>query len=405
MLLVTPLLLWCLLQGISAYIPGVVKSDLEYVRARASTQNRHVRKRGTNDAVFEEPLSNFLTFYTMNMSIGEPNQEVTVLVDTGSSDLWVPGKSFKNGFDIEQSRSWNLLSKDFLIRYVKGFAKGLWGKDHVGFSSLVKLKSQRLAVATESSESDMGVFGIGPINSEVSNLLYDNVPASLVKQGHIIKNAYSIFLDDQKSQTGSILFGGIDQAKFIPPLQTVSMTSTSAMEVTLSAVEISDRRYELPTPVVLDTGTSLMYLPQVYVEAIAREFGATYDPETALFLASKEHLLKYETPDRLTFDLSGAVITVPFRELFWPIQWFVDTHDDSDLYALTMMSNSEALGYSILGDTFLRSAYVVYNIDDGEISLAQASYHSDSHVTPIVSPLSLFTGEEPAINSTKSSLC
>lgn len=37
-------------------------------------------------------LANEQSFYSVELAIGTPSQNLTVLLDTGSADLWVPGK-------------------------------------------------------------------------------------------------------------------------------------------------------------------------------------------------------------------------------------------------------------------------------------------------------------------------
>ena len=39
--------------------------------------------------------------------------------------------------------------------------------------------------------------------------------------------------------------------------------------------------------------------------------------------------------------------------------------------------------YNILGDNFLRSAYIVYDLDDNEISLAQVKYTTASNIAAL----------------------
>uniref|UniRef100_A0A060TAG1 ARAD1C45606p n=1 Tax=Blastobotrys adeninivorans TaxID=409370 RepID=A0A060TAG1_BLAAD len=359
---------------------GVVKAPLELYNASGGNYSRLRRRNYEGGSAigfdtFIEPLANQLTFYTVNVTLGSPRQQVSVLVDTGSSDLWVPdcgqGSMNSNGFDLLQSRSWMFGHQDeeFSIKYVKGYAKGLWGRDDLRFLAGPAIRHQRFAVATESSEISMGVLGIGPVNAESTQQLYDNVPMSLVRQGHIAKNIYSIYLDDWDSANGCILFGGIDLAKFHPPLHTVPLTSTISLRVVLSSIQ-ADGRSALDEPIAaaLDTGTTLMYLPPDCVNRIANLLGARYDPDLDLHRLPRSHFS--EVPKYLTFSFMGATIKVPSRELFWPTSWFVES-DEPDL-SLTIMSNKKSLGYNILGDTFLRSAYVVYDLDYRQVSLAQA---------------------------------
>lgn len=330
-------------------------------------------KRGS----FQEPLANKLTYYTVNITVGTPLQRVAVLIDTGSSDLWIPDERHGpgNGFDPRRSKTWTRSNDDeFSIKYVKGYANGIWGRDTIDFVNGPSVHRQRFAVATDSSEFAMGVFGIGPVNAESSKQLYDNIPLSLVRQGRIPKNLYSIYLGDWSDNGGYILFGGIDRARYFPPLHTIPLTSTMSLRVVLSSIsvqgdEITDGRIGA----TLDTGTTLMYLPPDYVKAIAKKFGAWKDKSHNVYRLSRKQFTR--CPKYATFVFMGKPIEVPSKELFWPLKWFIDANDD-DL-CLTIMSNEKSMGFNILGDTFLRSAYVVYDLDYREIALAQARHASD----------------------------
>ncbi|ANB11681.1 Yps3p [Sugiyamaella lignohabitans] len=364
--------------------PGVVWNQFEYVQRKAPpAMTRNLNKRQIGGGTFQEPLDNYLTYYTMNVTIGNPLQTLNVLIDTGSSDLWVPGYNY-GGFDHRQSSTWSKQDDNFAIRYVKGYARGMWGTDTIDFSSGASITDQQFGVAIDSSDSAMGVFGIGPINSEAADTLYYNIPESLVRQGLISKNIYSIYLDDQNSLTGHVLFGGIDREKFVPPLQTVPVTSTSTLEVTLSSVSAGGQKTISSISVVLDTGTSLMYLPNSYVKTIAKAYGATYNQELDMYTLNKSSY--NNLPESVRFNFQGVVIQVPTKEVIWPLTWFTGKNEGGK-YALTIMPNTQSLGYNILGDTFLRSAYVVYDLDYREISIAPVRYSRLSDVVPVIGKL------------------
>lgn len=353
--------------------PGVLKAPLEYGTGTTELLEPMRQKRGLT---FQEPLTNKLTYYTVNITIGTPLQRVAVLIDTGSSDLWVPDERHGpgNGFDPRYSKTWVRSKEEFSIKYVKGYAKGTWGKDTIDFVSGPSVRNQRFAVATDSSEFAMGVFGIGPVNAESSAQLYDNIPLSLVRQGRIAKNLYSIYLGEWSQNGGCLLFGGIDRSRYYPPLHTVPLTSTMSLRVVLSSISVhGDIISDGQIGATLDTGTTLMYLPPEYVKAIAHEYGAVYDKRNNVHRLSREQFER--TPKYVTFKFMGKGIDIPSKELFWPLKWFIDT-DDDDL-CLTIMSNEKSLGFNILGDTFLRSAYVVYDLDYREVALAQARHVYD----------------------------
>jgi hypothetical protein len=187
-------------------------------------------------------------------------------------------------------------------------------------------------------------------------------------------------LDDWNADTGVLLFGGIDTDKYTGDLYTVPIVDTIqgginygkvsfTVEATVSANGGSASE---SFSGVLDTGTSLTYLPPSIVKTIAKDLGATYS-------SSYEAYIFESTPSSdiyVTYSFSGAEIKVPASELVLPASDLGITDDSTPI--LTIFPNSQADGYTLLGDTFLRSAYVVYGISNLQIGLAQSNWGSTS---------------------------
>lgn len=76
--------------------------------------------------------------------------------------------------------------------------------------------------------------------------MYTNIVAALKKAGLIDSYAFSLYLDDWGSKTGSIVFGGVDTAKYHGDLITVPVASfpstklQTAWAVMLDGVSLAD---------------------------------------------------------------------------------------------------------------------------------------------------------------------
>ena len=117
----------------------------------------------------------------------------------------------------------------FDISYADGtFASGIWGHDTVKIGNL-SVKDLSFAVANQSS-SDVGVLGIGLPGLEVTNdrggYMYENLPLKMKSDGVIKKALYSLYLSDVDDETGSILFGAVDHAKYVQTLETLKLRNT-----------------------------------------------------------------------------------------------------------------------------------------------------------------------------------
>lgn len=310
-------------------------------------------------------LQNNVYQYIATLSIGTPGQATDAALDTGSSDLWVftNQTDFKDSFNPDESSTYNLLNNDFSIQYVSRSANGSWVTDTVDYGDDKVTSFQFATVSSPTTQGETaGVFGIGQVTQESSaefGNTYPNFPVSLKKEGKIQSVAYSLYLDSVNAENGSsVTFGAVDTSKYKGELHTVPFTSDVSFNVDFEVLGSKSNG-------VLDSGTSLTYLDQALVDQIAQQYGASYNSEEkAYFIQSESDLA---TTEPLVYTIGGAKIEVPVSELF------IQDSSDGPLI-LTILPNSMSQGIVLLGDSFLRSAYVVYNLQGNVAGLAQANW-------------------------------
>jgi hypothetical protein len=346
---------------------------------------RRLRKR---QGYVEASLTNEATLYFMDVSIGTPPQKLHMHLDTGSSDLWVNVADSRlcesNGdpcsaggtYNPNSSSTYQYLNSNFKITYVDGTgSSGDYVEDTVQFSG-VTLKSQQFGIGYVSSSQE-GIIGIGYPTNEVAVRYgyepYNNVPASLVEDGYINTNAYSLWLNDLDASTGEILFGGVNSGKYTGDLMTLPILPEidgqyAEFMIALTAMGESGNTGSIISNIavaaLLDSGSSLMYLPNEITKAIYKAVGAKYDPSQGAAFVDCSLANSDATID---FTFSGVTIQVPWNELVIEL--------DYNCIIGISPSNSQT---AVLGDTFLRSAYVVYDIANNEISLAQTDFNSNA---------------------------
>lgn len=122
-------------------------------------------------------ISSYL--FSLKISIGTPPQYFTVLVDTGSSLLWVGEKGKKvttqNLFDPDKSTSYKNLEKSYKIDYITGNSVGYLAKDYVNFSE--KKVTLKFGLAEEAEFSLSGIDGIIGLAKK-----YDDKQKSIISQ-------------------------------------------------------------------------------------------------------------------------------------------------------------------------------------------------------------------------------
>lgn len=342
-------------------------------------------------------LDNEETLYFINATLGTPAQSLRLHIDTGSSDLWVntPSSSycsssktpcaFAGTYSANSSSTYSYVGSWFNISYVDGSgASGDYVEDtiHVGGTSLTDFQ---FGIGYKSS-SGQGILGIGYTANEVqvgrAGLSpYENLPAKMASAGKINSNAYSLWLNDLDANTGSILFGGVDTDQFEGKLATLPIQPEGSMYaeflITLTSLHMGDDAVATnqALPVLLDSGSSLTYLPDAMVQTIYEKVSAQYDSsEGAAYVPCS----KANSNITFKFNFTEPVISVDMNELVLDLvtgSGGRPTFSDGTAACLFGIAPS-GTSTNVLGDTFLRSAYVVYDLANNEISIAQTKFNS-----------------------------
>lgn len=120
-----------------------------------------------------------------------------------------------------------------------------------------------------------------------------------------------------------------------------------------------------------------MYLPNDITRSIYNQVQAATDPRLGSDIAYVPCALAHEDKT-IDFTFSGIQISVPFNEVVLPSQYADGSSlqfEDGTAACVFGIAHS-GTSYSVLGDTFLRSAYAVYDLDNNQISLAQTNFNS-----------------------------
>lgn len=296
----------------------------------------------------------------------------------------------------------------FNISYVDGTgAAGDYVTDTMRFSG-ANITSFQFGIGYEST-STQNVLGIGYPSNEVQVMRaglksYQNLPVKMAAEGLVASSAYSLYLNDLNAETGNVLFGGIDMDRFQGKLVTVPIQKTGSIFtqffITMTGLDVGSNNVasDMGLAVLLDSGSSLTYLPNDVVSKIYQMVGAAYqEQEGAAFVPCS---LRNQNAT-MTFKFSSpASITVNLNEMILGLtdaagrQLTFDNNVPACLFGMMPAGDT----YSILGDTFLRSAYVVYDMDNNEISLANTKFNITTSNIKEISSKSLVPSATRASN-------
>lgn len=193
-----------------------------------------------------------------------------------------------------------------------------------------------------------------------------------------------MWLNDLDSSTGQIIFGAVNIDKYHGSLQTVPILKSageySGLFIALTGMSLDGTNISsssLPAAVLLDSGSTLTYLPNDITRSLFQRLLARIDTSSSPVLAYVPCALAQEDRN-IDFTFSGIKISVPFNELVLrstgPDGSGLNFRDGTPACLLGISPNGG--GPSVLGDTFLRSAYVVYDLSNNQVSLAQTNFNA-----------------------------
>jgi saccharopepsin len=321
------------------------------------------------------PISNFMNAqYFSEITIGTPPQTFKVILDTGSSNLWVPGSDcgsiacyLHTKYDSSSSSTYKKNGSEFAIQYGSGAISGFVSQDVMSIGDL-KIKDQVFCEATEEPGLAFafgrfdGILGLGYDTISVNKI----VPPfySMINQGLLDEPVFAFYLSDTaKGDESEATFGGVDESHYTGKLQYIPLRRKAYWEVDLDSITLGDQTAELEnTGVILDTGTSLIALPSTLAELLNKEIGAKkgYNGQYTLDCATRSSL-----PD-ITFTLAGYPFTISAFD-------YVLEVSGSCISSFMGMDIPEPVGpLAILGDSFLRKYYSVYDLGKNAVALAEA---------------------------------
>jgi len=380
-----------------------------------------LRRADAKRAVLQVGLDNSPGFgYYANLSIGKPAQNIAVQVDTGSSNLWVnsatsaycskPGNCAYGSYDVNASSTSQYVNSKFNVTYIgSNGASGDFVTDNVQIGNSTVNGLQFGVGINSTTQQNVWGIGYGNANELVSAAFqYPNTPLQMVKNGLINTPAYSLYLNDLESRTGSILFGGVDTACYKGELQSVPIIpykgTYTILQITLDSVNTTTNgnlnttsTTDLPQVAVLDSGASAVLLPTDIAQQIWVTFGVTYSNADGFASCPCSVANNTGTVD---FGFSGIKLSVPVSEFVREFSGNSAPSPGTCLFDLQPLKTAGSYAPIILGDPFLRSAYVVYDLVNNEISLAQTVFNAQS--SNIMEIMNGTTGVPGASNATSS---
>lgn len=367
--------------------------SLAYVHMNVTLFDPH-RAFGKRDSV-NAKTQNRDFYYVTEFKVGSREDTVRLLIDTRISSFWFPTigctpSSFyrrdsvhsyyecdsQGTYDPQFLDSFQNLSTPYEIELVSSIrSSGYLAKDTVQLGSYNDIMEFGVA----ESANVIGILGLGfpdsilnvnltaDLNSNLnsfsnSSLLLPSFLKQLVKRNVIFSNTYAFLLGPNNASEGQLLFGAVDHARYSGALQKLPMlslyTSHSQKEI---AVRLDgflgegwNTKVDLGALIVLSS--TFLSFPLEILEDLAYKTNAKKEDD-GFYYYDCDVLKKH---DLVSFYFGGIQIEVPLRDLI------------KQIINLCYLLFNVGDGPIRLGQDVLQSAYVVVDLDNEEVALAQA---------------------------------
>jgi cathepsin E len=326
------------------------------------------------------PVTNIVDTYVASVGVGSPPSQYSLLIDTGSSNTWL-GATKKYVVTSTSVKTSNKVS----VSYGSGSFSGTEYTDTVTLSSSLVITKQSIGVASTSSDFTGldGILGVGPVAltqgtlSPGTNTLIPTVTDNLFSQGTISSNVLGIFYAPTTSQStanGELTFGGTDTTKITTAVAYSPVTTTSPASLYWGinqSVAYGTTTIMSTTAGIVDTGTTLIYLPTDAYNKYVSATGATLDNNTGLLKVSSVTSLK-----SLFFTMGGVAYELTANAQQWPHALNTAAGGTASGNYLVVQDIGSVSGTGldfITGYTFLERYYSVFDTGAKRIGFAQTA--------------------------------
>jgi len=387
--------------------PGpYVDGELAIRNVAASLKKRGLDKRQNNFEILESEdpdTTNTLPVhqdgndfaYFSEVAFGSNNKTFLVVIDTGSSDTWVPSSDCTSiacgnheRYGPEDSDTLEFENKEFSITYGTGSVSGIVVRDDASFAGF-RINIEFGLSTTVSSEFVNfpidGIMGLG--FPQASQQQARTILEVLVSDGFIDSRTFSVALSRKSDglYDGVVHFGAMDERYYEGEMTfSKSISEYGYWELALDDAALDGKSYGFEgRNAIIDTGTSLILLPP----------DDAYNFHLALGNArtdGESFAVPCDTNKTIDITFSGVTYSIP------PIDWVGDRIMTGEDYCLSHIISRTIVDDKtwLMGDVFLKNVYANFDFDKVRIGFAKrASPHGTVNTPdPITSDLVSTTG-------------
>jgi len=311
------------------------------------------------------------------IDLGTPGQSFLVNFDTGSADLWVPsvacGEICKahSRYNSFKSSTFRYVGSRFQIRYADGStSQGNNNKDTLTIGNL-KIPSQdfasvRTTSAALSEDLIDGIFGLG---YDALSMVQGTVTpfTNMIRNKLIPRAIFSIQLRPARLGSrlgGIIIFGGIDPNLYLGNIVYTPVTKKLFWQIAIDSINLAGKSLGgVKQQVIVDSGATMLIVGTQVAQAIHSKLGGNFDPKSGYWTLPCDAVRNQN--NKLVIKIGGASFSINPSDLV-----------REKIRGNTCYSAITGTGQAtwVLGGTFLKNVYVVFDREKDQIGFALPRY-------------------------------
>jgi len=316
------------------------------------------------------------TFYLGLVDIGTPKQEFTVVLDTGSSDLWVVDSTWdgsgKHKFDSSKSSTYKKMTGRWSIQYGSGAVSGFKGQDTVAFTGTQYSFATQVWGQADTLDDVMtqqpidGICGLA--FTSISSIGTPNPWNNMINAPGFkgVNTTFTVWLEElagspMGQKGGTFTFGEPDTTSCAASGDWVNLSHDLWYEFNIDGVG-SGGTFSGASSAISDTGTSFLLGPQDAIDQIATALNAQLDPSQGLYQLPCD---PSKTTGTIDVKINGKVYSTRSKN-------FIVSFDNDTTCYVAMAGGDFGDPAWILGDTFIREYCNAYDLIGKRIGLFKA---------------------------------
>nr|XP_060629048.1 gastricsin-like [Anolis sagrei ordinatus] len=323
-----------------------------------------------------EPMAYMDASYYGQIGIGTPAQNFLVLFDTGSSNLWVPSIYCNTEactrharFNPSQSSTYSTNGQTFYLEYGSGNLAGFFGYDTLTLQNIVVTKQEFGLSKNEPGANFIyaefdGILGmaypslaVGGATTALEGMLQENLLSEPI---------FSFYLSRQPTSQygGEVTFGGVDTRLYSGQIYWAPVTQELYWQIGIQEFSIGGQATgwcSQGCQAIVDTGTSLLTVPQQYMSNFLNAVGAQQNGQYV-------NCNTVQNLPTISFTINGVSFPLP------PSAYILNENGYCTVgIEATYLPSQNGQPLWILGDVFLREYYSVYDMGNNRVGFATSA--------------------------------